>query len=328
MGPYYSGPWDPPPELPSERDITIPKDPWLNEPGLESQYPIEEALLGGRLMQPVFGLLGKVVDRVGQRRFLNAAGKFEDLVKTNSRLRAKRMLAQESKWVDQSPDLRQALETATDRIDTPWSNRVGAYFDPSIIERKNIYGNWEPRYSPKTSRAEVPMKKVDDRGRAAARYAGEPRRAAAAARHETGHYYRNSPDEGLEWGRAHDMEMVKKIAKKRRGYDPSYPERLSDYFRGKSQIELRERAAQLKDFIAEKKGIGYDVDFPVTRQDLDWAIDNYLKRRYGNYDNNMKEYLGSIVDRDQLFYNMNRFALGVTPLVGMEANNRKGRFSK
>ncbi len=303
------------PQLPSYSPLPLPRGgpgvpEWLNEPGLEPQYPLEEALLGVKIGELGAGVLGRMMRRASTKRLVKQVGRMEDLVTANAKLRAKRLIAQEPKWLDQSPRLRQALETVEDRLSMPYSNGAGGRFK-GVYETKLDWDELVDEYLPMNSEIEVPYKP----------YAGDKRRAGMVARHETGHYYRNSPQEGLDWGRVHDIESAKKIARNEVEVGNDYPDRISDYFRRNDAVELRERAAQLKDFIAERKGIGYDVDFPVEKGDLDWAIDNYLKRRHRNYDNNMKEYLGSIVDRDQLLYNMNRYALGVVPPVAASRMN-------
>lgn len=66
---------------------------------------------------------------------------------------------------------------------------------------------------------------------------------ARIAAHETGHYYTNSPEEGAEWLSHFDLSKLSgKIRKYFKGND-----RFDNYAN-----EIRERAAQLKDYISQK----------------------------------------------------------------------------
>jgi hypothetical protein len=132
------------------------------------------------------------------------------------------------------------------------------------------------------------------------------------------------PEEAMNWRMVMDRQAVAKASRMRRMELDNIAGRTSskadldewaggtqDYFFTQRADELRERAAQLKDFIAERQGRPYNVDFHITREALDDAIDGYLAS--GKYDNSMTEFIHGIKDRDLLLHNMNRYALGVVP---------------
>ena len=127
---------------------------------------------------------------------------------------------------------------------------------------------------------------------------------ARVAGHETGHYYSNSPEEGAEW--ASHFDFSKLIHKTR------------TYLRGKGRLynysnEIRERAAQLKDYIAQKNGIPLNQDFKITQVQLDDAIKNYVKDT--GLDNTMSKMLGALKNKKGFLKTMNKYALGTAPYV-------------
>lgn len=123
------------------------------------------------------------------------------------------------------------------------------------------------------------------------------------AAHEVGHYYRNTLEEGLEWDKYFDFTGTSFKEKK--------------YLRGKGLTgngsvkgdELRERAAQLKDFIAVKNNIPLDKDFVITPSQFDDALKNYVKETGLN--NNMETFIKAIKDKKGLLKEMNKKALGI-----------------
>jgi hypothetical protein len=125
------------------------------------------------------------------------------------------------------------------------------------------------------------------------------------AAHEVGHYYRNTLEEGLEWDKYFDFTGASFKEKK--------------YLRGKGLTgngsvkgdELRERAAQLKDFIAVKNNIPLDKDFVITPSQFDDALKNYVKET--GLDNNMETFIKAIKDKKGLLKEMNKKALGIAP---------------
>ena len=134
-------------------------------------------------------------------------------------------------------------------------------------------------------------------------YLNDANKARVAA-HETGHYYANSFDEGQEWLSHFNFNEL--------------PYKTRVYLRGKGNStnyanEVRERAAQLKDYIAQKNGIPLNQDFTITESMLDDAIANYIKDT--GLDNTMSKMLGALTDKKGLLKTMNKYALGTIPAV-------------
>lgn len=125
------------------------------------------------------------------------------------------------------------------------------------------------------------------------------------AAHEVGHYYRNTLEEGLEWDKYFDFTGT--------------PFKEKKYLRGKGLTgngsvkgdELRERAAQLKDFIAVKNNIPLDKDFVITPSQFDDALKNYVKET--GLDNNMETFIKAIKDKKGLLKEINKRALSIAP---------------
>jgi len=130
---------------------------------------------------------------------------------------------------------------------------------------------------------------------------------ARTAAHETGHYYINTFEEGKEWNSFFDFS--------------SQPQKIRDYLGGKGMRgrgtimgdEIRERAAQLKDYIAQKNNIPLNKDFKITNSQLDDALKNYVKDT--KLDNNMTSFISSLKDKKGFLNAMNKYAL--TPAVGL-----------
>lgn len=125
---------------------------------------------------------------------------------------------------------------------------------------------------------------------------------ARIAAHETGHFYKNTFEEGTAWNAPFDFSG---LSTKSRNY-------LSGKgMRGRGTImgdEIRERAAQLKDYIAQKNNIPLNKDFTITTAQLDDAIKNYIKDT--GLDNDMSKLLSSLKDKKAFLNNMNKYALG------------------
>jgi hypothetical protein len=86
--------------------------------------------------------------------------------------------------------------------------------------------------------------------------------------------------------------------------------------------EVRERAAQLKDYIAQKNGIPLNQDFEITQVQLDDAIKNYIKDT--GLDNTMSEMLGALKNKKGFLKTMNKFALGtISAVIGAETLQQK-----
>jgi len=140
------------------------------------------------------------------------------------------------------------------------------------------------------------------------------------AAHETGHYYRNSPQEAEEWLSAFDDNKLNSYLKGK----PIRTTKIGDkggfesitLAKGNAN-ELRERAAQLKDFIAERNSIPLSENFNITKSQLDDALKNYTKDT--GLDNSMTKFISAIKDKDKLLSIMNKYALGATG-VALGAN--------
>ena len=141
-------------------------------------------------------------------------------------------------------------------------------------------------------------------------------------KHEMDHIYRNTPQEGLDWARAFDRSKWGKSTRyfnTPTGTSPtgSIPNKTiksnldsgSSFNLNKynSFDELRARAAQLKDFIALKKGIPLNKDFKISMEDLEYALDNFI--REVGLDNSMTVFLNSIKDKNHLLWLMNKYPL-------------------
>ena len=210
--------------------------------------------------------------------------------------RADRLLFQESKWVDQRPGLKEKLINAVDNHN-PASEYDGAKLGRNTGETTEI--------SKHTN--------LNDANK------------ARVAAHETGHYYRNGAYEADEWNKHFDLS---KLPNKQRNYLSGDPIRsnISTEKPGlnlsKGEIlakghgdELRERAAQLKDYIAHKNGISLDKDFVISKSQFDDALKNYVKDT--KLDNNMTQFIESIKDKRGLLKTMNKYALGLTGVAAV-----------
>jgi len=155
---------------------------------------------------------------------------------------------------------------------------------------------------------------------------------AATARHEAIHGMPMSAEETKAansiFGFFNDMTGMKRLTDIGMADVPKGAHGvIENYFTLRGSTEIKARAMQLKDWIAERHGIPLNTDFKITGEMLDDGLSTYLHSPY-TAKNNMHEFITGIKDKDALLDYMNRYALGVTPFVGMEANNRKGRFSK
>ena len=213
--------------------------------------------------------------------------------------RAERMLAQEPKWqVDSNNYTKNKFTNINNNFEEVFANEIGK--------------------SPKTLGVNSMGKAFvfKDNGLSAANQ-------ARVSAHETGHFYKNMADEANEWNSFFDFSKLKN--------------RTNIYLRGKpttirSSIiepktkevslekqgvphgdEIRERAAQLKDYIAQKNGIPLNKDFKVTQAQLDDAIKNYVKDT--GLDNSMSPMLNSLKDKKGFLKAMNKYALGNVPYI-------------
>ena len=213
--------------------------------------------------------------------------------------RAERMLSQESKWdVNSNSYTKDKFTNINDNFEEVFANEIGK--NPQVLGT-NAMG-----------KAFV----FKDNGLS-------PANQSRVAAHEVGHFYRNMADEANEWNSFFDFSKLK--------------HRTNVYLRGKPTAvgssvneskpgilnlqkqgvphgdEIRERAAQLKDYIAQKNGIPLNKDFTVTQAQLDDAIENYVKDT--NLDNSMSSMLNSLKDKKGFLNAMNKYALGAVPLT-------------
>jgi hypothetical protein len=133
------------------------------------------------------------------------------------------------------------------------------------------------------------------------------------ASHETGHLYTPPPKEAEEWLGAFNTNKLNRYLRGTPIYGANSMEALSlnkgtQLARGHA-MEIRERAGQLKDFIAAKKLIPLDKNFKMTKSDLNYAIKNYVKET--GLDNNMTEMFGALSSKRKFLNTMNKYALGV-----------------
>jgi len=209
--------------------------------------------------------------------------------------RAERLISQKNKpgWNEQlTPELEQRLSTAVER-----HNPASDY--PGEKLGSNTMGRTATEVSKDANLSGIPLNEANK---------------ARIAAHETGHYYSNSPAEGAEWLKPFNLNKLE-----------NYKTRT--YLRGKGRStnyanEIRERAAQLKDYIAQKNGIPLNQDFKITQVQLDDAIKNYVKDT--GLDNTMSKMLGALKDKKGLLKTMNKYALGTVPIIiGAETLQQK-----
>jgi hypothetical protein len=212
--------------------------------------------------------------------------------------RAERMLSQENKWVGQNN-----------------------------AELRNKFNNAQKNHNPAGDGPGKSLGTNKGNTTEVSKYANlsELNKARIAA-HETGHYYRNRATEANEWNSFFDFSNLEKnkIRTYLRGRptatEPGYVSSLQ-----KTQglditkdgvwhgDEIRERAAQLKDYIAQKNNIPLNKNFTITEAQLDDAIKNYVKDT--KLDNNMSQMLSSLKDKKGFLKAMNKYALTTTGAV-------------
>ena len=200
--------------------------------------------------------------------------------------RAERLISQKNKpgWNEQlTPELEQRLSNAV-KNHNPASDYAGKSLGA------NTMGRTATEVSKNAISEGIPLNNANK---------------ARIAAHETGHYYSNSPAEGEEWLKSFNLNSLE-----------NYKTRT--YLRGKGRSanyanEIRERAAQLKDYIAQKNNIPLNQDFKITQAQLDDAIENYVKDT--GLDNTMSKMLGALKDKKGLLKTMNKYALGTVPAV-------------
>jgi hypothetical protein len=212
--------------------------------------------------------------------------------------RSERMLAQESKWnVNSNSYTKDKFTNVKDNFEEVFANEVD--------------GNVKSLGVNKLGKAFV----FKDNGLTSANQ-------ARIAAHEVGHFYRNLADEADEWNSFFDFSKLKsKTNNYLRGKPTAVKKSISN-----SKIdginlkdrgvphgdEIRERAAQLKDYIAQKNNIPLNKDFKISSDHLDDAIKNYVKDT--GLDNSMSPMLNSLIDKKGFLKQMNKTALSTLPL--------------
>lgn len=141
--------------------------------------------------------------------------------------------------------------------------------------------------------------------------------------HEVGHYYENSPSEAKEWLSHFNLPATRE-GRYLKG-NPIYSGKgtTNNWLGinlGKGEMlaeghanELRERSAQLKDYIQYKNNIR--GNFKITESQLDDAIENYIPNT--GVDNNMTNFFNSIKDKKGLLKTMNKYPLSIISATGL-----------
>jgi hypothetical protein len=226
--------------------------------------------------------------------------------------RAERMLSQENKWVGQNnTELRDKFKNA------PQNHNPASDYPAEKLGTN------------KGTTTEVSKDAL----------LSEPNKARIAA-HETGHYYRNRATEANEWNSFFDFSKLEKhktrtyLRGKPTAVEPGYVNSLPEiqgFKVGKDGVphgdEIRERAAQLKDYIAQKNNIPLNKDFKITESQLNDAIKNYVKDT--GLDNNMTQMLSSLKDKKGFLKAMNKYALSITGIgAGTVLQNEQNKSEK
>jgi hypothetical protein len=124
-------------------------------------------------------------------------------------------------------------------------------------------------------------------------------------RHEVDHIYRNSPEEAKDWLKAFD---INKIGSSYFRNPQPLPNQVGFGFKKyNTWDEIRARASQLKDFISFKRGLALSSDFKISKEELQYALDNFVKEV--GLDNSMNKFINSITDKDHLLKLMNKYPL-------------------
>lgn len=251
----------------------------------------------GNLSQIGEGLLGAVPFALEGKNLVKGVKKrsnvYDALTQSEAvESRGKRMLSQEDKWQGQNnTELRNKFENASKNhnsasdlpgsklgVNRGSSTEVSKYADLSDANKSRI------------------------------------------AAHEAGHYYKPTRAEGDEWNSFFDWSKMKG---NKAGSTARDNRMTKEYLSGKGYTkhrstqygdEIRERAAQIKDYIAQKRGVGLDKDFTISKKDFDYALKNYSKET--GLDNSMTSFISAIKDKNGLLKMMNKSALGVAPLAG------------
>lgn len=237
---------------------------------------------------------------------------FEDYVTPAeaAKLRAERMLAQKDKW----------------RINN--ADEVESNF-------RNIENLFEEVPASQVDKRPTSLGTRQDKAYVFSDAPLSPANKARIAAHETGHFYRNSGEDADMWNSFFDFSKLPKDKREYlKGKKPSalyqyqHKELPQESLVGSINLktttgarhadEIRERAAQLKDYIAQKNNIPLNKDFTITKAQLDDAIKNYVKDT--KLDNTMSPMLNSLKDKKGFLKMINNSALGLTPaIIGLGA---------
>ena len=274
-----------------------------NLPGSISPMAAEDLIIGGVGK----GLKYLKGSKIG-KQVVNKASDFVSDIniyptqKQAVQYRADRMLEQENKWIGQN------------------NNELTKKFNNSAINHQdNLTAlEWNKRHGDIKSPESLGVNKFGETvvyKDANLSFANKSRVSA----HEAGHYYRNTFDEGKNWGSYFDFSRIK--------------QKTADYLRGKGMKnrgsiygdEIRERAAQLKDYIAHKNEIPLNKDFKVTQAQLDDALENYVKDT--NLDNSMSDMIVALKDKKGFLKAINKYALAAPIGLGtVLANENENSF--
>lgn len=303
------------------RDVISPNQKWMagqrQGEGVKSQVEFHENVMGlAAPMAPVkaFGNVirsGKMIP--GKKNVVKNIdfGKYITPQEAAT-ARAERMLAQESKW----------------RVNNP---------DKVRLNFNNISENFQE--IPAGSIGKSPQVLGTNAGGKAIVFSDSPLSQANKSRvaaHETGHYYRNSAEEADRWNSLFDFEGL------------GFRNRTKIYLKGKPTAssdaslsmptrglnlrkkgvphgdELRERAAQLKDYVAQKNNIPLNKDFEITKPQLDDALQNYIKDT--GLDNTMTPFIQGLKNKGDIegfLKMMNKSALSLSPIAGVAGYQNK-----
>lgn len=259
------------------------------------------------------GLVGKATKSLRAEKFI------DNIIVaplTAARNRAERMLSQKTKW--------SSFNKETSRTEDIYKN-IDDHF--SVVPAREISKNPRTLGTRRDSQAYL----FDD-----APIPIEQQKYIAS--HETGHFYSNTPDESKKWLNLFDhTKWNGTYLKGKTMYDTDVINSGLDVINNTRKFslgkgtatspghanEIRERAAQLKDFIAYKNKIPLNKDFKVTSSQLDDAIKNFSKQT--GLDNSMTEMLSALKDRKGFLKQMNLQPLGVVPagIIGIESLQQK-----
>lgn len=202
--------------------------------------------------------------------------------------RAERMLSQKNKWVGQNNN--ELINKFNNASENHYDDLTSFEWNSKFNDAKSPESLGVNKFGKTVVYKDAPLSEANK---------------ARTAAHEAGHYYRNTFEEGKDWNSFFDFSLLN--------------QKTRDYLggkgmRGRGHImgdEIRERAAQLKDYIAHKNKIPLNQDFTVTKSQLDDALKNYTKDT--KLDNDMTPFISSLKDKNGFLKAMNKYALTTIP---------------